>query len=72
MARQKIIHIHSNVSGKLPTKDQIEYGELAVNYAKGSETISLKNSSDEILSVDLNIEQVVSEALTKIKKKCRT
>ena len=49
----KIIHKHSNVVNdskpKLPTKEQLEYGEIAINYAKWNETISLKNSSDEII-----------------------
>ena len=49
----KIIHKHSSVvtdgKPKLPTSSQIEYGELAVNYAKDNETISLKNSENEIV-----------------------
>lgn len=33
---------------KLPTSEQIEYGEIAVNYSKGYETLSIKNSDNEI------------------------
>ena len=48
-----IIHKHSSVvensKPKLPNKDILEYGELAVNYAKDNETISLKNTSNEII-----------------------
>lgn len=48
-----IIHKHSSVvensKPKLPNKEILEYGELAVNYAKDNETISLKNTSDEII-----------------------
>lgn len=48
----KVLHIKSNVvtdnKPKLPSKDQIEYGEIAVNYAADHETISLKNSNDDI------------------------
>lgn len=42
---------------KLPTSEQIEYGEIAVNYAKGHETLSIKNSDNEIktFSCDDNI-----------------
>ena len=60
MARNKLINIHSvalNTAGdgpKLPTKDQIEYGEIAVNYLKDNETISIRNSNDEIKSLSLN------------------
>lgn len=70
MARQKIIHIHSvqqndtNNGPKLPTKDQIEYGELAVNYLKDNETVSLKNSSDEI--VTLPTQRDLTEVKTEI------
>jgi hypothetical protein len=49
----KIIHKHSNVvtdgQAKLPTSSQLEYGELAINYADGVETISIRNSADEII-----------------------
>ena len=34
---------------KLPTPDSIEYGEIAINYADGVETISIKNSANEIV-----------------------
>lgn len=60
MTRRKLINIHSaelNTNGdgpKLPTKDQIEYGELAVNYLDSNETISIRNSNDEIKSLSLN------------------
>ena len=51
---EHIIHKNSSVvvdgAPKLPTSSQVEYGELAVNYAKGLETISLKNSNNEIVT----------------------
>ncbi len=49
---------------KLPTPDQIVYGEIAINYAKDVETISLKNNSDEIVtrSSDKIIEKKIAEA----------
>ena len=34
---------------KQPTTDQIDYGEIAVNYADGSERLFIKNSSNEII-----------------------
>lgn len=55
MANKTIEHlIHKRSSlvvenqPKLPTSEQIEYGEIAVNYAKGHETLSIKNSDNEI------------------------
>ena len=51
---EHLIHKNSNVvvegAPKLPTSSQIEYGELAVNYAKDKETISLRNSNNEIVT----------------------
>ena len=51
----KIIHKRSSAvvdnKAKLPTKDQLEFGELAINFAKGYETISFKNNSDEIVEI---------------------
>ena len=50
----KIIHKHSSVitengKAKLPTADQLDFGELAINYASGVETISLKNENKDIV-----------------------
>ncbi len=49
----KIIHkrsvITENGEAKLPQSSQLEYGEIAINYASGFETISIKNSSNEIV-----------------------
>lgn len=54
MARKKLLHIKStsvvNGAPKLPTANQIEYGEIAVNYGDGVETLSIKNSADEIVT----------------------
>ena len=52
----KIIHKHSSVitengKAKLPSAEQLEYGEVAVNYADGVETISFKNSNTLIIIV---------------------
>ena len=38
---------------KLPTSDQLGAGEIAVNYARGYETLSFKNNSDEIVSLSV-------------------
>ena len=35
---------------KLPTSDQLKEGEIAINYANGYETLSIKNSDDEIIT----------------------
>ena len=67
MARKKLLHIRSNVvengAAKLPTSDQIEYGEIAINFADEYETLSIKNSNDEIVkfSNDSYFEKIISE-----------
>jgi hypothetical protein len=53
MAIKTIVHKRNAVvtdgQAKLPTSSQLEYGELAINYADGVETISIRNSADEII-----------------------
>lgn len=50
----KVLHKKSNQLSnggpKLPTSGQLDYGEIAINYSKGSETISIKNDEDEIVT----------------------
>lgn len=73
----KLIHIKSKqrgedgVSPKLPTSEQLEYGELAINYGEGIETIAIKNDKDEIIKfipenkvkeyVDKKINDIIKE-----------
>ena len=44
-----IIHKKSSVAGKAPNAKDIENGEIAVNYAKDTERMYIKNASDEII-----------------------
>ena len=60
MAKIHLLHVKSckptQVGGsepKLPTAEQIEYGELAINYGKGYETLSIRNSEDEIFPFNM-------------------
>ena len=77
----KLIHIKSkqrgedNLSPKLPTCEQLEYGEIAINYGKDIETIAIRNENDEIIKfipehkvkeyVDRRINELLSEAKDK-------
>lgn len=51
----KLIHKRSSVitdnKPKLPQVDGLEFGEIAINYADGYETISFKNTENEIVEV---------------------
>ena len=60
-----VLNKRSNVvledeSPKIPTADQLNYGELAINYKDGKETISFKNSNNEIVA--LSVSQTISDA----------
>lgn len=64
-----VLNKRSNVvledgSPKIPTADQLNYGEIAINYASGVETLSTKNSDDEVVSVLINgMMQTIGESL---------
>ena len=71
MSNQTVKHVShkksvvvENGRPKLPTPDQIVYGEIAINYAKDVETMSIKNNSDEIVtfSSDKIIETKIAES----------
>jgi hypothetical protein len=51
----KIINKRSSVvadnNPKLPQADNLEYGEIAINYADGYETLSFKNTANEVVEV---------------------
>lgn len=68
---EHIQHVKSNVvlegKPKLPTSDVLVEGELAINYAEGYETISLKNSEGDIVmfsSDDYYTEQKLGSGFT--------
>jgi len=63
----------SNGEAKLPTPSQLEYGEIAINFANGHETLSIKNNNNEIAtfssdnyfqSIIEKNEYITSKALT--------
>ena len=67
METNKILHKRSIVvtdgSPKLPSTEQIDYGEIAINYADGYETISIKNTTNEIVEFKSKnyVDKLVSE-----------
>ena len=79
--KAKLIHIKSKQRGadnntpKLPTSDQLQYGELAINYGDGIETIAIRNENDEIVKfisekkIHEYIEKRVQEAMDEVLKK---
>jgi hypothetical protein len=58
MANKTVLNKRSSVvvdgNPKIPTAEQLDYGEFAINYAAGVETLSIKNSENEIVSVLIN------------------
>ena len=49
MAKRHLQHIKSATANKVPAASDLLYGEIAINYAKGSESIYIKNSDNEIV-----------------------
>lgn len=82
--KAKLIHIKSKQHGedemspKLPTSDQLQYGEIAINYGDGIETIAIRNENDEIIKfipekkvheyIDKKIDEAVKSILKKMEK----
>ena len=77
----KLIHIKSkqrgkdNLSPKLPTCEQLEYGEIAINYGKDIETIAIRNENDEIIKfipehkIKEYVDRRINELLADLKDK---
>lgn len=72
--RRVIRNIRSNQvvdgSPKLPTAEQILHGEIAINFAKEHETLSLKNDNDEIVAFELrsvsNLDEKLNEEIERV------
>lgn len=66
MERQIILHKRSDESGKIPRPEDLEFGEIAINYA--DESIFMKNNSGEIVEfLSLKrIQQLINETLGNI------
>lgn len=64
-----ILHKRSNElledgTPKIPSADQLQQGEIAINYAAGLETLSTKNSNNEVVTVLINgLMQTIGESL---------
>lgn len=56
-----VILKRSNTANKLPSASELQYGELAINYAKDGEMLILKNDQDEVVgfSSDAKINAVL-------------
>ena len=47
--------------GKLPQSSDLQYGELAINYAGGYESLSFKNDDDIVVTIGMNVKQTIGE-----------
>ena len=61
MANKKILIKRSSELGRLPQPNDLDYGELAINYASGSESFSFKNTADKIVTLGMNVKQTIGE-----------
>lgn len=59
MTPDRIHHIRSSVPGKAPTADQLEYGELAINFA--DEKLYFKNTTNKIVSIGTSATLSITE-----------
>ena len=50
--------VNDNGTPKIPTSEQLQYGEIAINYADGVETLSIKNSNDNIVTLPINQQNI--------------
>lgn len=72
----KLIHIKSKQRGedglspKLPTCEQLEYGELAINYGEDIETIAIRNEKDEIVKFisEKKVQELVDRKINELMK----
>lgn len=79
--KAKLTHIKSKQRGedklspKLPTCEQLKYGEIAINYGKDIETIAIRNENDEIIKfipehkIKEYIDRRINELLAEVKDK---
>lgn len=50
--------LNDDGSPKLPSAEDLKYGQIAINYAKGKETIAIKNDQDEVVAINSGIKGV--------------
>lgn len=50
--------VNDDGTPKIPTSGQLQYGEIAINYANGVETLSIKNSNDNIVTLPINQQNI--------------
>ena len=77
MPNRHLQHIKSSQLNNAPEASDLLYGEIAVNYAKGSETLFIKNSNNEIVpftngNVLKDKEMVIAQALSQLDRRVTT
>ena len=50
--------VNDDGTPKIPSSEQLQYGEIAINYANGVETLSIKNSNDNIVTLPINQQNI--------------
>lgn len=66
----KVKNIRSSVEGKIPTAEQLELGQIALNLNPNSPTLAFKTNDDNVVTITPNKEWVGTQeeydALTSI------
>lgn len=62
MENYRVIHKHSLLGNEMiPVNDELDYGEIAIDYHGGSEALYIKNDNDEIVSFTPSTDHPVFE-----------
>lgn len=70
--RNKVLHKRTKIVGNTPPPSELEYGELAINYANGQESFYIKNDLNTISTFPLSyskeeINLLISEKVSEIR-----
>lgn len=63
--KNHVLHYRSNTQDSIPSPENLEYGEIAINYRVGGETLFIKNDNNEISKFP-NFEQIISFVNSKL------
>lgn len=58
----KVKNIRSSVEGKIPTAEQLELGQIALNLNPNSPTLAFKTNDDNVVTITPNKEWVGTQA----------
>ena len=67
MPKLKTIEHYRSNSGNAPAAQDLKYGEIAIGYKKGKETIYFKNDSNEVIGISYTAENLINITYAELK-----